>query len=278
MDRSDRIKRDHYSDLWCLSNLEPLTQTETSNLYLANFQGKKSVLKIYSEKGCQFEAEGPDFLQACDGQSAIKVYHYDPYACLIEYVDGPELKTLVDSDRDEEATKILGTIVKNIHHKMKKVSKEEGQNFFIDYVKPLTDEAHRNDAKDIIKTTASYAQQILEENGDYQYLHGDVHHENIMLSRERGWLLIDPKNIVGPKEYDLANCFINPLDYHLTRDVKVIKRRVDQLSKITGYDEKKILMIACIRATLSSTWTKNNSGQHVENRLKTAEIISETFL
>src|SRR3546814_2616197 len=38
---------------------------------------------------------------------------------------------------------------------------------------------------------ALVAEQLLDRQQDIKPLHGDLHHENIMLS-ERGWIVIDP--------------------------------------------------------------------------------------
>ncbi len=40
-------------------------------------------------------------------------------------------------------------------------------------------------------------------------MHGDFHHFNI-LSSERGWLVIDPKGVIGPAGYEVGPLLINP--------------------------------------------------------------------
>jgi len=42
-------------------------------------------------------------------------------------------------------------------------------------------------------------------------LHGDLHFRNVLFDGAE-WRLIDPKGVMGPPAYDLANLFINPWD------------------------------------------------------------------
>jgi hypothetical protein len=50
---------------------------------------------------------------------------------------------------------------------------------------------------------------LLETTTEYVALHGDLHHENILLSH-RGWLLIDPKGLVGDPAFEAAAFIRNP--------------------------------------------------------------------
>ena len=47
------------------------------------------------------------------------------------------------------------------------------------------------------------------ENHKPVLMHGDFHHFNI-LSSERGWLMIDPKGVIGPAGYEVGPLLINP--------------------------------------------------------------------
>lgn len=53
------------------------------------------------------------------------------------------------------------------------------------------------------------ADQLLHRPTPQILLHGDLHHENVLASPDRGWLAIDPKGIVGPREFDYCNIFTN---------------------------------------------------------------------
>jgi streptomycin 6-kinase len=54
------------------------------------------------------------------------------------------------------------------------------------------------------------AQALLAEPRDAVVLHGDLHHGNVLDGGERGWLVIDPKGLVGERGFEYANLFRNP--------------------------------------------------------------------
>jgi streptomycin 6-kinase len=51
---------------------------------------------------------------------------------------------------------------------------------------------------------------LLAAPQDVCALHGDLHHGNVLDFKERGWLAIDPKGLIGDRGFDFANIFCNP--------------------------------------------------------------------
>ena len=41
-------------------------------------------------------------------------------------------------------------------------------------------------------------------------LHGDLQHYNVLLDKDRGWVAIDPKGVVGELEYEVGALLRNP--------------------------------------------------------------------
>jgi streptomycin 6-kinase len=91
--------------------------------------------------------------------------------------------------------------------------------------------------------------------GEQQLIHGDFHHFNI-LSSERGWLIIDPKGVVGPVGYEIGPLMLNPwygsMDSH---QFKVhAERRVDIFRERLGWEREKIIGWALAHSVLSAYW------------------------
>lgn len=87
-------------------------------------------------------------------------------------------------------------------------------------------------------------------------LHGDLQHYNILFDEHRGWLAIDPKGIVGEREYELGAFLRNPGDQpKLFLDPAVIQRRIGQLSSAWPCDPTRVLQWAFAQAVLSAIWT-----------------------
>jgi streptomycin 6-kinase len=92
-------------------------------------------------------------------------------------------------------------------------------------------------------------------------MHGDFHHFNI-LSSERGWLVIDPKGVIGPAGYEVGPLMINPWG-SLSDGVsnRLILRRVDILHEHLGWERERILEWSLAHAVLSAWWgIEDNTG------------------
>ena len=86
-------------------------------------------------------------------------------------------------------------------------------------------------------------------------IHGDFHHYNI-LSSERGWLVIDPKGVIGPAGYEIGPLMTNPFGILMDRtQFKVqAERRVDIIHERTGWAREKIIHWALAHSVLSAYW------------------------
>jgi streptomycin 6-kinase len=78
------------------------------------------------------------------------------------------------------------------------------------------------------------------DQGEPVVLHQDFHGGNVLLS-DRGWLAIDPKPLVGEREFDLASYLRDRRD-ELARDPDAgsrVRRQLDQLTSELGLDRER---------------------------------------
>jgi streptomycin 6-kinase len=105
-------------------------------------------------------------------------------------------------------------------------------------------------------------------------MHGDFHHFNI-LSSERGWLVIDPKGVIGPACYEVAPFMMNPwgeLPQGINLKVR-LKRRIDILHEHLGFERERILEWSLAHAILSAWWgIEENTGWDYSKEF--AELIA----
>jgi streptomycin 6-kinase len=93
-------------------------------------------------------------------------------------------------------------------------------------------------------------------------MHGDFHHFNI-LSSARGWLVIDPKGVIGPAGYEVGPLMINPwgslpdgINFQLR-----MKRRIDILHEHLGFERERIHEWSLAHTILSAWWgIEDNTG------------------
>ena len=85
-------------------------------------------------------------------------------------------------------------------------------------------------------------------------LHGDLHHENLLDSGARGWLVIDPKGLIGERSFEYANLFRNP-DIDIALAPGRMSRQVDIVAARAGLDRRRLLTWILAYAGLGAAWS-----------------------
>ncbi len=83
---------------------------------------------------------------------------------------------------------------------------------------------------------------LVATQGDAVLLHGDLHHGNVLAAEREPWLAIDPKPLVGEREFDITallrdrreDVLADP-DPHAR-----LQRRFDQLSELFDCDRRRL--------------------------------------
>ena len=102
-------------------------------------------------------------------------------------------------------------------------------------------------------------------------LHQDFHGGNLLLSAERGWLVIDPKPLVGDPAFDAAS-LIRDRRWLLggAGDAARLRRRLDVLVDVTGLDRERMRLWGIVHAL---AW--GVSGRKAEpDMLRCAELLA----
>lgn len=99
-------------------------------------------------------------------------------------------------------------------------------------------------------------------------LHGDLHYGNILLSDKHDWLAIDPKGVIGEREYEIP---FPRLKGEVNENL--IKRRLDQFIEISGFDRSRVLGWAFCKAALAAWWSFEDQGEIWQPFLRCAEIL-----
>ena len=94
----------------------------------------------------------------------------------------------------------------------------------------------------------------LQQPGERRLLHGDLHHTNV-LNHADTWVVTDPHGVIGDPAHECAAMLRNALpliDGDLGRGVR---RRVDGLAALTGYDARRIRDWGYAQNVLSCVWS-----------------------
>ncbi|MBK9924283.1 MAG: phosphotransferase [Anaerolineales bacterium] len=208
-------------------------------------------------------------LRLFDGEGACKLLDYDEERCwmLLEKLNpGVMLSTLED---DEEATHIAADVMKRIWVPLESDSllsvREQAPAFhkfiqltdWFDGLKRLRNMYDGGTGplnEKLVERVESSVKDFFAENHSPVLMHGDFHHFNI-LSSERGWLVIDPKGVIGPAGYEVGPFMINPwgkLSDGISRPL--ILKRIDILHEHLGFERERILEWSLAHAILSAWW------------------------
>ena len=92
-------------------------------------------------------------------------------------------------------------------------------------------------------------------------LHGDLHHENILLDEQRGWLAIDPKGVIGPRAYQPARFLNNRLpEGSSEKHADMTRLRLDILSEILDCPSATLAAAAFLDRILGTSWSLEDEG------------------
>lgn len=124
---------------------------------------------------------------------------------------------------------------------------------------------------------AEFTTEIDALSGEQVLLHGDLHHFNILSSRRNSWLAIDPKGVIGEREYEICALMRNPGPQLFTamNTEQVILRRLDQIVEYTGFDRERILLWSIVNAVLTAWWCIEDKVPGKDYLLNYVQILRE---
>jgi streptomycin 6-kinase len=125
----------------------------------------------------------------------------------------------------------------------------------------------------LVETVESLLPDLFREEPLY-LIHGDCHHYNI-LSDGAGWRIIDPKGVIGAREYDIAPFMLNPLYTPRPNIKRETVRRLDIFSERTGLDRQRLWAWTVAHSLLSAWWDLQEDGTGGEFAVACGEAFLE---
>ena len=223
-------------------------------------------------------------LKLFNGEGACKLLDYDEERCwlLLERLRPGVM--LVEMEDDDERTHIAAEVMKKIWQPVGAQHAVPLQDNFIQLADWFYGAFERMRKtfnggtgpfnEKLVERVESSVKDFFGENHSPVLMHGDFHHYNI-LSSERGWLVIDPKGVIGPACYEVGPFMLNPwsgfsdgVNYQ-----SMITKRIDILHEHLGFERERILEWSMAHAILSSWWSyEDNTGWKSAARF--AEILA----
>lgn len=128
----------------------------------------------------------------------------------------------------------------------------------------------------LVERAEAHFADLLSSTGEQVLLHGDLHHWNILAAQREPWLAIDPKGVVGEREYEVGAILRNPAPQLLQQPdpAHILARRLDQLSEMLDFNRERLRDWGIAQAVLSAVWTFDDHPSGWDFALRCAEILS----
>ncbi len=241
--------------------------------------GKKVVIKAgYPNHEILNEINALNHFDGAGCVNLLKSIHEKGVMLLEQLIPGQMLSEI---SNDQEST----TIACHILRKIRKNPPPKEHNF------PSTADWSRDFSKlydhfeggygpfpaELIKNAETIFRELLDSSDCEILLHGDLHHFNILNSKDDTWLAIDPKGVIGEPVYDTGAFLRNPYPLLLkeTNPGKILARRIDQFADELGFDKERMKSYGYAQAVLAAWWSFEDHGSGWEWWLKCAEILEE---
>ena len=233
--------------------VEESFETTTSVISFVRRNDRNLVLKLIKQEGDEWGAG--EIVSAFAGNGVVRVYEHTGGAMVLERLEpGTPLATLALNGRDEEANVILASVIK----KMSAREIPQGCPTVEDWGKAF-EPFLANDGEQVPRPLVESAQEVFANlcvsQNRTRLLHGDLHHYNVLFDSQRGWLVIDPKGVVGELEYEIGAVLRNPIEKpELFLSQSTIERRLNRFANELKIDLERTRAWAFAQAVLSAIW------------------------
>lgn len=240
--------------------------------------GRQAVLKC-GVPNAEFTTE-IDALHDYAGEGAVKLVAADAeQGWLLEErcIPGKNLLSLAD---DEQATTVALNMMQQLWRPLNSQVKFPTLAKWLSGLDKLQKYSRTNPnafPKKLIDFSLVTSKELLASSGEQVLLHGDLHHFNILSSARNFWLAIDPKGVIGEREYEICAFMRNPWPQLLTtmNTKQVISRRLDQIVEHTGFERERILLWLIVNAVLVAWWCIEDKVPGKDCLLNYAQILRE---
>ena len=254
---------------WQIREIQPLPNLSYNYVVSGIRHGIPVILKIgFDSSSIAREA---DALVALSGP-CVRVLKRDENhgALLLERVmPGTTLKSFFLS-RDQEGVIITSRLVKSFSP----CQSPEGSILPLNQMLQILDKDWPDIQHQLMKARVLRV-SLLATTTTQILLHGDLHHENILLHGDT-WRVIDPKGFVGDPAYECGAYIRNPFPEILACPdmLTIIQKRIKMFAHLLDLNERRIAQWTYVQAVVAACWAIED---HLDPRLwiKMAEVLEQ---
>lgn len=248
-------------DLWALRSEPPYTESCVS-LVLPVTQSDKTpaVLKLqFPHSESEHEAEA---LRRWNGQGAVRLFAFEPKhrALLMEKCHpGDPLSGIAPDEALEALTEILPRLWIEADKPLVSLS-EESAKWAVD-LPSLWQRAGRPFEIELLDSALQAIHELRESQGQPVLVNQDLHGDNVLRAQRERWLVIDPKPLVGEREFSLAPVVRS---YEFGHSQKATVKRLDRLTNALELNRERARLWAFAQTLAWSFESECSLDQHVQ--------------
>ena len=227
--------------------------TPTSVIAFGHHGAEAVVLKVVKEPGDEWRSG--NVLRAFGGRGVVPLLEEIDGAVLLARLDpGTSLVEVVNRGDDAAATAILCDVIAAMSPRDPPASCPTAR----DWAQGFGRYAMNGDTQ-VPPNLVALAQHtfltLCDSQRDSRLLHGDLQHSNVLYDRDRGWVAIDPKGVIGELEYEVGAALRNPVEFpDLIGDTVTLERRIATFVSRLGLDRRRTIGWGFGQAVLSAIW------------------------
>jgi streptomycin 6-kinase len=215
-----------------------------------------------------------------DGRGACRLLEsdVDRQAMLLERVRPGAMLATVAAQDDDEATTIAADVMRRLWLPAAELPDPGRFRPLAAWFKAY--ERHRAEyggpgpfPPSVLDHAETVTADLLSSSPPHVLLHADFHHDNVLSSDRAGWLIIDPKGMIGDLGYEVGPFMLNPWSDVQPKPTALLRRRLDILAAELAYPRDRLRDWAIAHAVLSACWTAEDGGDGWQAAIGTAENL-----
>ena len=262
---------------WNLKNVTAIYDNNDKAVYSSDSDEWGNVILKVNKNKDELSKEYA-MLKEMNGKSSCRVFAYDAeHGLLIEERIIPGVVLRNEQNATERVNNFL-IMFRDIH---KTVDNAQGFETYIDWLNKADVFCSSNNVDMLIAKNMHMAHKIGEElfckYDDRVLLHGDLHHDNMLLNDKGTYCMIDPKGVIGPEIFDLPRYILNEMDYATDDKCKQhISNIIEMISKKLNYPFQDIMKLFFMEVVLANVWCiEDGEKPNLHQILVATELLNE---
>lgn len=214
-------------------------------------------------------------LKTVGGRYGCRVYEFDSENGILleeKIIPGTVLRKVADVDVRIQK---FAEVFRKIH---KEASGDYDYPTYFEWIKKAHAFVEKIEQRKIIIEQIKRAEEIcgklFDKYTERMVLHGDLHHDNMLLSEEGNYKIIDAKGVLGPQIFDIPRFILNELDEKSgTEGKEYILNVIEKISRLLSYPIEDLKDLFFMETALACAWCLESSDEPDWQAMRTAEEI-----